>query len=189
MKNISQLLSSVVLTQMLVSTVIGSAIVTNTASVRAQEDSGKFACGTSYDEKLNKRVPTTLFWSGTGNKKAVIQWTKQINKDWTPQKRCEAFSQRIQSIYEASPDRVLYFTTGKTGGSKTICATDRVNGSCKQLLMTLRPGDNALSFLQEFKDAMNGESVTSPIQHSSNDPQLTVIIDMKSILNSAAKSN
>ena len=190
MKNISRLLSSVVLLQsLLVSTVIGGSIVTNTSAVRAQEEAGKFTCETSYNERLNRRVPTTVFWPGTGNKKAVIQWVKSINSYWTPQKRCQEFSQRVQSAFDASPDRVLYFTSGKVRGNKVICATDRVNGDCQHLVMTLRSADNANSFLQEFKDAMNGDYVVGPIQHSSSDPQITVVIDMKGLINKAAKSN
>ncbi len=164
----------------------GGLLVTSNSPALAQAEAGKFTCGTSFNEQLKKRVPTTIYWTST-DKKAIIQWTKQINQNWTPQRRCEEFSGRIQSVYAANPDR-LFLTNGKMSGSNVICATDRVNGACKQLLMTLRSSDKPLLFLQDFKDTLNGNYITGPIQHSSLEQQVYVEIDMAAILKTAPQT-
>ena len=189
MKNNSLLVRSICLINVafLAATVFsGGLLVTSSSPALAQTEAGKFTCGTSFNERLKKRVPTTIYWTST-DKKAVIQWTKQINNNWTPQRRCEEFSGRIQSVYAANPDR-LFFTNSKMGKSNVICATDRVNGACKQLLMTLRPGDKPLAFLQEFKDTLNGNYVTGPIDHSSGEKQMYVEIDMTALLKTAPQT-
>lgn len=186
MKNNSLLVRSFYLVNVafLAATVLSSGLlVTSNSPALAQTETGKFTCGTSFNERLKKRVPTTIYWTST-DKKAIIQWTKQINQNWTPQRRCEEFSGRIQSIYAANPDR-LFFTNSKMGGSNVICATDRVNGACKQLLMTLRSGDNPLAFLQEFKETFNANYTVGVIQHGSPEPPIYVEIDMTAILKTA----
>ncbi len=189
MKNNSLLVRSIYLINIafLAATVFsGGLLVTSNSPALAQTEAGKFTCGTSFNEKLNKRVPTTIYWTST-DKKAIIQWTKQINQNWTPQRRCEEFSGRIQSIYAANPDR-LFFTNGKMSGNNVICATDRVNGACKQLLMTLRSEDKPLTFLQEFKETFNANYTVGVIQHGSPEPPMYVEIDMTAILKTAPQT-
>ena len=177
--------ASVINTLLLSTTIITNGLIsTNVSSVQAQSEPGNFSCGKSFNEKLNKSVPTTLFWTSTG-RKAMIQWVKPMgkNSEWTPQKRCEAFSQRIQPAYNENPEELL-FTHGNLNGQNVICTTDKVNGECKYMLITLRPKDNPNIFLKELQDTMYGEAI-GPVNHAN--PRLTVRFDMRRFLKTAAK--
>ena len=114
----------------------------------------QFTCSTSYSYRLKKRVPTTLSWSPAG-KRALIQWVKQMDSHWTPEKRCQEVSQRMQEATNVGTMR--YITNGKMNGQRVICTAMEVNGDCKNLLMTLRPGDKPLKFMSEFKEIFNGQ--------------------------------
>jgi hypothetical protein len=79
------------------------------------EDKIQFTCGTSYNNKLNKKVPTTLAWSPSG-KRALIQWVKQMDNNWTPEKRCQEVSQRMQAANTAG---TMQFITGDLFGDRS----------------------------------------------------------------------
>jgi Circadian oscillating protein COP23 len=152
----------------------------------AEEAKMKFTCGTSHNPRLNKRVPTTLSWSPDGNKRALIQWVKQMDSNWTPEKRCQEVSKRMQEATNAGT--MQYITNGKMNGQRVICSATEVNGDCKNLLMTLRSGDKASQFMSEFQDVFNGRS-EGPIPHSSGEPQIYLRIDLNQLWRNAAKAN
>jgi Circadian oscillating protein COP23 len=162
-------------------TLIGSTIVLcQTDPVKAQIVDGKFYCGSSHN-KTSGKVPTTIFWTSS-SKAAIIQWVKPMGNYWTTQRRCSGFSQNINEIYQASGAK-FFLTNGKKNGQKVICSADEVNGDCKKVLMTLRPTDNSLLFLNELKDKLSGRNTDgSPITHSSGEPQLYLEIDMSELV-------
>jgi Circadian oscillating protein COP23 len=151
----------------------------------SQEDKARFTCGTSYSYQLKKRVPTTLLWNPSG-KRALIQWVKQMDSHWTPEKRCQEVSQRMQEANNAGT--MKFITNGKINGQRVICSATEVNGDCKNLLMTLRPGDNSLKFINEFKEVFTARS-EGIIQHSSGEPQIYLRIDLNEMLRNAAKAD
>lgn len=146
----------------------------------------QFTCGTSHNPRLNKRVPTTLSWSPAGDKRALIQWVKQMDSHWTPEKRCQEVSRRMQEASNAGT--MQYITNGKMNGQRVICTAMEVNGDCKNLLMTLRPGDKPLKFMSEFKEIFNGQS-DGPVEHSSGEPQIYLRVDLKQLWRNAPKAD
>jgi hypothetical protein len=147
------------------------------------EDKIQFTCGTSYNNRLNKKVPTTLAWSPSG-KRALIQWVKQMDNNWTPEKRCQEVSQRMQEANAAGT--MQFITNGKMNGQRVICSATEVRGDCKNLLITLRPSDKALPFVTEFRDVFNGRS-EGVVLHNSAEPQQYLRIDFKQLLKNAPK--
>jgi hypothetical protein len=146
----------------------------------------QFTCSTSYSYRLKKRVPTTISWSPAGDKRALIQWVKQMDSHWTPEKRCQEVSRRMQEASNAGT--MQYITNGKMNGQRVICSATEVNGDCKNLLMTLRSGDKPLQFMSEFKEVFSGRS-EGPIPHSSGEPQIYLRIDLNQLWRNAAKAN
>lgn len=143
----------------------------------------QFTCGTSYSYRLNKRVPTTISWSPSG-KRALIQWVKNMGTSWTPENRCQEVSRRMQEAYKAGT--LKYLTNGKMQGERVICTAIEYKGDCKNLLMTMRPGDKSLTFMSELQDVFNGRS-EGVFQHSSGEPQIYLSIDFKQLWKNAPK--
>jgi hypothetical protein len=140
-------------------------------------------CGTAYSETAKRKVPTTIIWTPTG-KSALVKWVRPIGNYWTPERRCAEFSQRIDKAYQAGT--LKYLTSSRKDGSNIICTATEVNGSCKNVLMTLRPKDKPLAFLTELKDVFNGRTI-GPIEHSSGEPQLYIKFDWDAVVKNASK--
>jgi hypothetical protein len=138
----------------------------------------QFACGSTFNEELNRQVPTTIAWM-PDNKYALIQWVKSMGTTWTPQKRCETFSKSIQTAYQSGT--LKFLVNGKVNGNNVICAATEVDGDCKTVLMTLRKDDKPLQFLSELKDALNGRSNIPP-KHSSGEKKMYFEVDVKKLI-------
>lgn len=143
-----------------------------------------FACDTSFNEKLNKRVPTTIIQRPNG-KTPLIQWVKNLDDYWTPEKRCDGFSEGINRAYQDGASK--FITSSRDKGNKVICTAIEKGGKCKTTLMTLRPKDNPLFFLNKIKDILNGRSV-SHIEHSSQEPKIYIQINWDQFIEQANKS-
>jgi Circadian oscillating protein COP23 len=136
----------------------------------------QFTCGSTFNNRQNRKVPTTIAWNSL-ERRAIVQWVKPMG-NWTPEQRCQEVSQRMQAANDAGT--LKYITNGKIGGKKAICTATEVNGKCKNLLLTLRSNDKALDFLGELKDLFNGRS-EGPIEHSSGEPQMYIRIDINEL--------
>jgi hypothetical protein len=169
----------------LVSTAILSSgvMLTQISPAQAQTPEVQFLCGSTYNQKAQRKVPTTILWTPTG-KSAIVQWVKPIGNYWTPERRCAEFSQRIDKAYQAGT--LKYLTNSKKNGANVICTATEVNGKCQNVLMTLRPQDKAQAFLSELKDVFNGRA-SGPIDHSSGEPQVYVQIDWEEVVKNAPK--
>jgi Circadian oscillating protein COP23 len=145
----------------------------------------KFSCDDSFNEKLNKKVPTTIAWRPNG-KIVLIQWVKDLDNYWTPQKRCDEFSKNINTAHR---DGTLKFITSSRDdkGNKVICSALKKGGKCENELMTLRPKDNPLLFLNDIKRVLDGRSF-SHIEHSSQKPQIYIQIEWDRFIDKATKS-
>jgi Circadian oscillating protein COP23 len=147
--------------------------------VQAQVDEAKFYCGSSYNAEKGKKVPTTIVWTPT-RKTAIVQWVKPMGNYWTPERRCNEFSKKMNTAYQ---NKTLNFlTNGKMQGQRVICTANEVNGDCKDVLMTLRPQDKSLGILDEIKDLLSGRAVGGPLPHGSGEAQLYYQIDMSGLL-------
>lgn len=161
---------------LLTTTIVSSGgILTQVAPAQAESEEIQFVCGTSFHKKSNQKVPTTIAWTPTG-KSAIVQWVKPIGNYWTPERRCNEFSQRMTIAYKAGT--LKFLTNSRKNGSSVICTATEVKGKCQNILMTLRPQDKALPFLSELKDVLNGRA-TGPIDHSYSEPQVYIEIDLK----------
>ncbi len=160
-----------------------AAISTHISPAQAQNQDVQFICGSSRNVKAKRKVPTTILWTPTG-KIALVQWVKPFGNYWTPERRCAEFSQRIDKAYQAGT--LKYLTSSRKNGSNIICTATEVNGSCKNVLMTLRPQDKPLMFLTELKEVFRG-SVVGPIEHSSGEPQIYVQFDWDAVVKNASK--
>jgi Circadian oscillating protein COP23 len=145
------------------------------------ENQAQFTCASTYNDRLKKRVPTTIAWNGSG-KRAFIQWVKQMDKYWTPEKRCQEVSQRMQEAYTAGTFK--YLTNGKMNGQRVICTTTEINGDCKNLLMTLRPEDKPLKFMNELTELFNSRS-DGPIEHSSGERRIYIRVNLNQMWKNA----
>jgi hypothetical protein len=169
---------------LLTTTILSSGgILTQVAPAQAESEEVQFVCGTSFHKESNRKVPTTIAWTPTG-KSAIVQWVKSIGNYWTPERRCNEFSQRMTIAYKAGT--LKFLTNSRKNGSSVICTATEVNGKCQNILMTLRPQDKAMPFLTELKNVLNGRA-TGPISHSSGEPQVYVQIDWEEVVKNAPK--
>jgi Circadian oscillating protein COP23 len=129
-----------------------SQLISDNRSVEPAEKV-QFYCGKSYHGRLDKKVPTTIAQKGS-EKHVLIQWVKPIGKYWTPEKRCQEASHRMQVANATG--KIEYIINGKMNGQNVICSAISVGGGCNKLLITLHPGDKPLNFLIEFKDVLHG---------------------------------
>lgn len=113
----------------------------------------QFFCGSSYNTRLHKRVPTTIVQKGSG-KFMLVQWVRPMGYGWTPQMRCQEFTQRMQAANNAGT--MKYIISGKMNGQQVVCAAAKIDGDCQYLLMTLHPGDKPLQFVSDLQDTLNG---------------------------------
>lgn len=157
------------------------AILDNVTPVQSEVAEIQFVCDTSFSEKLNKKVPTTIALKPNG-KILLIKWVRDIDNHWTPQRRCDMFSENINRAYK---DGTLKFiTSSRENGNKVICTANKKGGKCENILMVLRPKDNPLVLLNDLKGALNGRSA-SHIEHSSPNSQIYIQIDWDKLMNQA----
>ena len=97
----------------------------------------------------------------------LIKWQSNYfsNSSWTPEKRCQAVSQRFQ--IHSNSGTLRYLTYGESNGQKVICVAEKINQpkqpyKCKEetvkvdnqvydsTLITLEPQDNPGQILQQL---------------------------------------
>jgi hypothetical protein len=144
--------------------------------VQAQTSSDKiqFTCRSGFDKNTGKEQPTTYLWF-QGNKHGVVRWVKALGST-TPQERCNQVSSRLQEAYDNGS--LNFVVNGSMNGQAVICTAREYAGNCDTLILTLRPNDNPLEVLDEFKAALSGRSV-GPVRHSSGVPQIYYQIDLQ----------
>jgi hypothetical protein len=157
--------------------------MTSMLSQAKADDGVRFICASGYDQKADKRFPTTYGWTSRG-KIAVIRWKYPWfnSQTITPDKRCEEVSSRFQSAFDNQS--LSYITNATANGQSVICTAKKIDGPCETILLTLRSEDDSVRILDELKDRLRGRS-TKPIEHSSARPQVYYKIDMKKFLETA----
>ena len=146
----------------------------------------QLTCGSSYNARLKKNVPTTIAQKGS-EKRAIAQWVKPMGNYWTPQRRCQQVSQGMQAANAAG--NLKYITNGKISKQRVICTETEVRGDCNNLLMALRAGDGSLKFLSEIKDILHCYYLDNGIilEQSSHEAQINLSIDLDRLWETAPK--
>jgi hypothetical protein len=92
------------------------------------------------DKDKNKgNHPTTFARTSRGNI-PIIRWVdKSFPDPWTPQKRCEEISIKLQRFYDNGT--LKYLKAGTFNGQPVLCIVDYKGGSCRTdgVLVTLKP--------------------------------------------------
>ena len=150
--------------------------------VNANTDT-EFICAESFDRDSGGSLPTTFAWTPRG-KIAVIRWETEYfsASSYTPVQRCQAVSPRFQKAYENNNLGII--TNGQMNNQPVICTAKEPGGVCANLLMTLRPEDNSLKILDQFRQIFNGEQV-GPVKHNASTPQVYYKIDIENFLRNA----
>jgi Circadian oscillating protein COP23 len=153
----------------------------------ALTDKIQLTCGSSYNARLKKNVPTTIAQKGS-EKRAIAQWVKPMGEYWTPERRCQQVSQGMQAANTVG--NLKYITNGKMNGQRVICTETEPAGDCNNLLMALRAEDKPLKFLGEIQVLFNGYYYYSFVctGYSSGEPQIEYTIDLDRLWENAPKA-
>ena len=103
-----------------------------------------------------------------GNNIPIIVWESNWPSEsgWTPERRCQAVSERFQ--YHYTQNTLRYMRTGQIGNYPVICIAADKGGNCHQdsVILTLQPGDNAEETLKELAE-IRTRTQTAPVSLSS----------------------
>lgn len=138
-----------------------------------------FVCATNSSNGL----PTTYAKTPRGDI-PVIRWYSQYFSDsgYTPQQRCQEVSTRFQNLHNQK--LLSNITTGIVNGQPVVCAASGGGCNSKNLLFTLKPGEDAAAVVQKLFDIRAGAAV-GPLFESSADEDNSITIDMNNFLNNA----
>ncbi len=83
----------------------------------------------------------TVMYSPQSEPNQRYPWAvpEQMGGGWTPQKRCEAISQRLEQY---RPDGLLELKTAQENNYEVVCVTSQQDPSCR-IVFTVPPGQNA----------------------------------------------
>jgi hypothetical protein len=126
----------------------------------AQDSNAKYEC------VIDDEIPITRVTTERGIIE-LIKWQSNYfsNSNWTPEKRCQAVTERFQ--VHSNSGSLRYITYGESNDQKVICVADKINlpkqpYRCKQetitvddrtydsTLITLEPQDDPGKVLQEL---------------------------------------
>lgn len=136
-----------------VGVVIGSAIAPALAQTKTNN--------TYYCAQLNGGWNT--FVNTPRGRINLINWANQFAPDWTPQKRCDAVSQRFQKFLDEG--NLKFIRTGNINQQPVLCVANIRGGSCPDdnVLVTLKPGvdpEKVLIDLVDFRRSVSGQTLT-----------------------------
>ncbi len=141
----------------------------------------QFVCREAFDQVTNQRIPTTYAWTERG-KIAVVRWTSVLGGGWTPERRCQEVSPRFQRAYQNGSIR--YLTNGTVNGQRAICTAREEGGSCQDLLLTLRPEDDAIAVLRQLNDVLKGRAAAT-VRQSGQEDRIYIQVDLEQFLRTA----
>ncbi|AFY58436.1 hypothetical protein Riv7116_6080 [Rivularia sp. PCC 7116] len=153
-----------------------SSIAMFSSPSHGQRSTYSFFCGRSTDG-----VPTTFAATATGKKIAVIRWVRQWSPKYPPKARCRAVSSRFQNAYASGV--LNYLTNTRVNRQDVICAARRYGGSCNQMLLTLRPGENVSQVIENLRQM--GHTASGPLVQAPDGSPRT-FVDMNRLLRQAS---
>ena len=119
--------------------------------VQAQTAKNKYSC-------INKEgIYRTVADTQRGRVELITWKSKAWGSQWTPEKRCQEVTRRLQEF--SNEGTLRYVTTGRIGDYNVICVGDkRVSGyACRKdgLLITLQSNDNPTRVMNDLFDINN----------------------------------
>jgi len=110
-----------------------------------------FFCGTSYNERIGTRVPTTIARTARGPI-PLAQWTSEWATDsgYNPTRRCQEVTDRFNQSYASGVLR--YIRTGLVNNLPVICTASVRGGMCPSstVLITLKKGSDSEAVLKQL---------------------------------------
>ncbi|MEG4342956.1 COP23 domain-containing protein [Microcoleus sp. A003_D6] len=121
----------------------------------------RFSCQNQPDTQRGSEVWTVMYRHDKGQQ----PWLKMVTTlggDYTPLKRCEEISERLNGYRKDGLIRLAYRDDPKTPNQYVICAKTKLSGEGCPLLVTLKPGSeteayNAMRDMTE--NLLNGTGV------------------------------
>ncbi|ELS01956.1 hypothetical protein Xen7305DRAFT_00016650 [Xenococcus sp. PCC 7305] len=108
----------------------GSTTPTRTTTTNADT---RFTC-----EYINGEY-TVMYRPETRNSSFPWAVPSQLGGGWTPQRRCDEISRRLETYRE---DGLLEMTTGIENGYDTICVTTQIDPTACRIVLTVPPGQD-----------------------------------------------
>jgi len=129
--------------------------------------------------KINgKLIPVTYIRSQSEPRK-IITWEKTLGGQ-KPLQRCNQVSDRLQ---QAEAKNELNMITSPKG-QPVICTTNKYEGPCKTVLLTLESNEKKWKILEELKDQLAMRSI-GPMKNSSGEPSVYYQLDIEELLRNA----
>lgn len=126
--------------------------------------------------KINgKLIPVTYIRFQSKTRQMII-WEKTLGGQ-KPLKRCNQVTERLQKA--EAKNELNMITSPK--GQPFICTTNKYEGPCKTLLLTLEPNENKWTILEELKDQLAMRSI-GPMKNSSGEPSVYYQLDLQELL-------
>lgn len=118
-----------------------------------------------------------LVATSNGTPYDVIQWRSEYfsTAGYTPEERCREVPERFQAAFDYN--QFDYLTNGTMDNQPVIC-TSNEDGQCSQLLVTLKPEDNAQRVVQQLENTLQGRVIGS-MPMSSGSEQLVVRVNLR----------
>ena len=129
--------------------------------------------------KINgKLIPVTYIRSQSKTRQIII-WEKTLGGQ-KPLQRCNQVTKRLQQAEAKNEFNMI--TSPK--GQPVICTTDKYEGPCKTLLLTLETDENKWKILEELKDQLAMRSI-GPMKNSSGESSVYYQLDIEELLRNA----
>jgi hypothetical protein len=139
----------------------------------------QFVCNQT---KINgKLIPVTSIRDPSKTRKMII-WEKTLGGQ-KPLQRCNQVTERLQQAEDKNQLNMI--TTGLINKQKVICTTDKYDGTCQTVLLTLEPNENKWTIFDELKDQLGMRSV-GPMKNASGEPSVYYQLDIQELLRNAS---
>ena len=129
--------------------------------------------------KINGRlIPVTYIGSPSKTRQMII-WEKTLGGQ-KPLKRCNEVTKRLQ---QAEAKNELNMITSPKG-QPVICTTNKYEGPCKTVLLTLETDEDKWKILEELKNQLAMRSI-GPMKNSSGESSVYYQLDIEELLRNA----
>ncbi|MCY7337788.1 MAG: COP23 domain-containing protein [Chamaesiphon sp.] len=178
MKNI--LISALVIAG-LVTTTLAATLTPATAQSDGQApDPGlQISCGQAKDPSSNSTLPATVaIVPGKAEPVELIIWKSEAIKNFSPQRRCEVVSPKLQAAIQAGRYNIVAGGDPTTGVG-IVCAVASKEETCdrSKMLFTLKSYASADAVPEQLAKTLNS-SVNSPIYQSSGGKYVANLRDL-----------
>ena len=122
----------------------------------------------------------------------LINWENEFGKEWTPQKRCSAVSQRFQKFLDNG--NLKFIRTGNINQQPVLCVANVKGGNCPEenVLITLKQGtdpEGVLIKLVDFRRSVSGQTLTLSADDAGFYSDGEFYVDMNKFLESVPVNN